>query len=315
MHGIESTERASREPRHDAVRATGRLRRRRCAVERGRGRHGGRSQSGAPGGTAIRHGSAARGASASRASPRARMPYPHELPSAHQPRRGGPAAPRSTHAHAPGVTPGDHPSAPNRPVTRKPPVTGGNEGFSGHAGRNGGFGGAGGAWGESRRPPDPPRWRVGHDAVDRATASGAVRGAAAPDPNQRTVRTMFAAKEPQQHAGAKQRTLDDAFGDKRNARAASAAVVARSMRPDVSRPSFPETHSEAPPPDAHAHLRPIDLEDDWDVDRWARSEARAPRAHAHGSPRGAGSLIPRARRRPWRRRIWARRTAPGWFVA
>ena len=216
--------------------------------------------------------------------PAQRMPYPHELPSAHQPRRGGPAAPRSTHAHAPGVTPGDHPSAPNRPVTRKPPVTGGNEGFSGHAGRNGGFGGAGGAWGESRRPPDPPRWRVGHDAVDRATASGAVRGAAAPDPNQRTVRTMFAAKEPQQHAGAKQRTLDDAFGDKRNARAASAAVVARSMRPDVSRPSFPETHSEAPPPDAHAHLRPIDLEDDWDVDRWARSEARAPARTPMGPP-------------------------------
>ena len=37
--------------------------------------------------------------------PAQRMPYPHELPSAHQPRRGGPAAPRSTHAHAPGVTP------------------------------------------------------------------------------------------------------------------------------------------------------------------------------------------------------------------
>ena len=216
--------------------------------------------------------------------PAQRMPYPHELPSAHQPRRGGPAAPRSTHAHAPGVTPGDHPSAPNRPVTRKPPVTGGNEGFSGHAGRNGGFGGAGGAWGESRRPPDPPRWRVGHDAVDRATASGAVRGAAAPDPNQRTVRTMFAAKDPQQHAGAKQRTLDDAFGNARNARAASAAVVARSMRPDVSRPSFPETHSEAPPPDTHAHLRPIDLEDDWDVDRWARSEARAPARTPMGPP-------------------------------
>ena len=51
MHRIESTERASREPRHDAVRAAGRLRRRRCAVERGRGRHGGRSQSGAPGGS------------------------------------------------------------------------------------------------------------------------------------------------------------------------------------------------------------------------------------------------------------------------
>ena len=214
--------------------------------------------------------------------PAQRMPYPHELPSAHQARRGGPAFPRSTHAHAPGVTPGDHPSAPNRSVTRKPPVTGGNEGFSGHAGRNGGFSGAGGAWRESRRPPDPPRVRVGHDAVDRATASGAVRGAAAPDPNQRTVRTMFAAKEPQQHAGAKQRTLDDAFAP--NARAASAAVVARSMRPDVSRPGFPETHSEAPPPDAHAHLRPIDLEDDWDVDRWARSEARAPARTPMGPP-------------------------------
>ena len=164
-------------------------------------------------------------------------------------------------------------------------MTGGNEGFSGHAGRNGGS--------AARAARGARAGASGSVEVARRTRRGgprdrpgAVRGAAAPDPNQRTVRTMPAAKEPQ-HAGAKQRTLDDAFGDAERARR-SAAVVARSMRPDVSRPSFPETHSEAPPPDTAAHLRPIDLADDGDVDRWARSEACAP-ARTPMGPRGARS--------------------------
>ena len=227
--------------------------------------------------------------------PAQRMPYPHELPSAHQ--RGGPAAPRSTHAHAPGVAP-DHRDLSNRPVPLHPPETRRNlSGFSGHAGRNGGFSGAGGAWHESRRAPDPPRWRSGHDAVDRATASGAVRGAAAADrdrdPNQRTVNQMFAAKQPQQ-PGPKQRTLEDAFGgDKKNARAASASVVARSM----------SSAREAPPAHLHAHLQPIELEDDWNVDRWAGAEpeAGAPASTPMGPPAARGpASARRAEREPAR---------------
>ena len=221
--------------------------------------------------------------------PAQRMPYPHELPSAHQPQRGGPPGPRSTHANAPGVT-RDLRDLSNHPVARQAPEKGRHEGFSGHAGRNGGFSGAGGAWRKSRRAPDPPRWRSGHDAVDRATASGAVRGAAAADPNQRTVNQMFAAKQPQQ-PGAKQRTLDDAFGgvkDTPAARAASAAAVARSMR-ESSVAAFPAR--EPPPADAHAHLQPIHLADDWNVDRWAGAEACAP-AHTPTGPPAARGFEP-----------------------
>ena len=127
----------------------------------------------------------------------------------------------------------------------------------------------------------PPARRGGarSDTRSRWTARPPWRSrrAAAPDPNQRTPahddrRERSPPPGRRAYPAVAQLRQDDVL-----ARAAPPPSSRGARSRDVSRPSDPQNALGGPSSaDTHAHLRPIDLEDDWDVDRWARSEA-APR--------------------------------------
>ena len=164
-----------------------------------------------------------------------------------------PAAPRANHH------PHHHPAHP-RPDPPPPPV--GTTGFSGRAG---GFSGAG------RHPQQQQnRWRTGHDAVDRATASGAPRGAVhdAPDADQRTLSFAPAPasrrRAPRGAPDDRQRTLVGMFAN------------------------HPPAANQPPaPPSTRAHEEALD-DDDWNVHAWDSRPAAPISAH----------LVPRARDAP-----------------
>ena len=181
-----------------------------------------------------------------------------------------PAAPRANHH------PHHHPAYP-RPDPPPPPV---GTGFSGRAG---GFSGAG------RHPPQQNRWRTGHDAVDRATASGAPRGAVhdAPDADQRTL-SFAPAPAPRRRAPPapddRQRTLVGMF--------------APTSRAAANHPP--------PPPSTRALDEALD-DDDWNVHAWdsrpvderlASSRPRMSAGDATRSAAEASRAIPRARDAP-----------------
>ena len=184
--------------------------------------------------------------------PPKRMAYPHELPGS------GNAQQQQQQQQQ------QHNRVVNNPAISSNPTSHNEKGsgFSGHCGKNGGFSRPNGSWHTTHDArASPKRWRSGHDAVDRATASGAVRGNTQVDPHQRTVNQMFNPKS----TGAQQRTLDGMFGGDKTVPVQRSAIAVNVARSIESNQNATPNHAT----DQHAHLHPISIgDDDWDVGAW-----------------------------------------------